>query len=183
MMTYSQLSELAKQFGFSAFSPLDTQTIKLNPEVRAMCASNTCGQYGRRWSCPPGCGTLEECEARLQPFSTGILVQSIGDVEDSFDFEAMTEIETMHKARFRKMYACLRAQTSDVLAIGSGCCTSCAECTYPNAPCRFPEEMYLSMEAYGILVSEVCKANNLPYYYGSGRIAFTGCFLIAGPDA
>ena len=177
-MTYEKIAMIAAESGFTNWAPLDISTIELKEEVRAMCADNTCGQYGKRWSCPPGCGTLEECTKQLQNYSYGILVQTVGDVEDSFDFESMMEIETVHKARFKEMYSKLREQTLDVLALGSGCCTHCTTCTYPYKTCRFPDEKISSMEAYGILVLKVCKANNLPYYYGSDRIAYTSCFML-----
>ena len=35
-----------------------------------------------------------------------------------------------------------------------------------------------SMEGYGMLVSEVCKENHVPYYYGENTIAFVGCCLL-----
>ena len=177
-MTYEQLSQMAAQSGFSAWSPLDVTTIQLKTEVRDMCAANSCGQYGKRWSCPPGCGTLDECEARLRDYTHGILVQTYGDIEDGFDFEAMMEIEAEHKQNFLDMYDALREAGSQVLAIGAGCCTRCAKCTYPEEPCRFPDQMISSMEAYGMVVLEVCKANGLQYYYGSDKMAYTSCFLI-----
>ena len=52
-MTYEQLAKIAEESGFSAWAELDVSTIELKPEVRDMCAANTCGQYGKRWSCPP----------------------------------------------------------------------------------------------------------------------------------
>ena len=177
-MTYEQLAALAERSGFSAWAPLDTSTIELKPEVRDMCAVNSCGQHGKRWSCPPGCGTLEECAARLKGFTYGILVQTYGDIEDGFDFEAMMEIEAEHKSNFNEMYAVLRDNGKNVLAIGAGCCTQCVTCTYPDAPCRFPEKMTSSMEAYGMLVLEICKDNGLQYYYGSDKMAYTSCFLL-----
>ncbi len=76
------------------------------------------------------------------------------------------------------MYASFRQQTDHVLAIGAGCCTACAQCTYPDEKCRFPERMVSSMEAYGMLVLEVCKANGLQYYYGADKMAYTSCFLL-----
>ena len=179
-MTYEQLSKLAEEAGFTAWAPLDIATIELKPEVRDMCAVNSCGQYGKRWSCPPGCGTLEECAARLKGYSHGILVQTTGDIEDGFDFEAMMEIESDHKEHFTEMYEVLRESGADTLAIGAGCCTACAKCTYPDSPCRFPEKMVSSMEAYGMLVLEVCKANGLTYYYGADKMAYTSCFLLRG---
>ena len=177
-MTYEQLAKLAEDAGFSAWAPLDIATIELKPEVRDMCAANACGQYGKRWSCPPGCGTLEECGETLKQYSHGILVQTYGDIEDGFDFEAMMEIEADHKEHFLEMYETLRETESGVMALGAGCCTQCAKCTYPDEKCRFPEKMISSMEAYGMLVLEVCKANGMQYYYGSDKIAYTSCFLL-----
>ena len=179
-MTYEQLSQMAKEAGFSAWAALDPATIELKPEVRDMCAVNSCGQYGKRWSCPPGCGTLAECGQRIGECTHGILVQTYGDVEDGFDFEAMMEIESDHREHFADMYDALREAGVPVLAIGAGCCTQCAKCTYPDEPCRFPEKMISSMEAYGMLVLEVCKANGLQYYYGSDKMAYTSCFLLKG---
>ena len=177
-MKYEQLETLAREAGFSAWASLDVATIELKPEVRDMCAVNSCGQYGKRWSCPPGCGTLEECEQRMKAYSHGILVQTYGDIEDGFDFEAMMEIESDHKEHFLEMYDALRAAGTKVLAIGAGCCTQCAQCTYPDQPCRFPDKMVSSMEAYGMLVLEICKANGLTYYYGPDKMAYTSCFLV-----
>ncbi|MDR0628659.1 MAG: DUF2284 domain-containing protein [Treponema sp.] len=34
--------------------------------MRDVCAVNKCMAYGTNWSCPPACGTLEECEARIR---------------------------------------------------------------------------------------------------------------------
>ena len=177
-MTYEQLAALAESSGFTAWAPLDISTIELKPEVRDMCASNSCGQYGKRWSCPPGCGTLEECAKRLEGYTCGILVQTVGDVEDGFDFEAMMEIEEEHKEHFTEMLNALTETGRKVLPIGAGCCTHCVKCTYPDEPCRFPEKQISSMEAYGMLVLEICKANNLQYYYGSDKMAYTSCFLL-----
>lgn len=177
-MIYQELARIAEMSGFSAWAELDVATIDLKTEVRDMCAVNSCGQYGKRWSCPPGCGTLEECAERLKGYSRGILVQTYGDIEDGFDFEAMMEIEADHKEHFSEMYESLRETGAEVLAIGAGCCTQCAKCTYPDEQCRFPEKMIASMEAYGMLVLEICKANGLTYYYGPDKMAYTSCFLL-----
>ena len=118
-MTYEKLAKLAEAAGFSAWADLDVATIELKPEVREMCAANTCGQYGKRWSCPPGCGTLAECAERLRGFDRGILVQTYGDIEDGFDFEAMMEIEQEHRSHFEEMYAALREAGVQTLAIGA----------------------------------------------------------------
>ena len=171
-MTYEQIKALAQEAGFTHVAPMDPATITLKEEVRQMCAA--CGQYGKRWSCPPGCGTLEECAAKISAYHQGILVQTVGELEDEFDVEAMLETEALHKERF----AALRdlAGTA-VLPLGAGCCTICKACTYPDNPCRFPEKNISSMEAYGMVVTEVCKANGMAYNYGRNTIAYTSCVL------
>lgn len=177
-MTTSELCALALELGFEHSAPLDPATIELKQEVREMCASGKCAMYDRRWSCPPGCGSLEDCREVLKGYTRGVLVQSVGELEDSFDVETMMETEASHKERFTAMTNALRDRQTGALPIGAGCCTLCRDCTYPDAPCRFPDRKMTSMEAMGMLVVEVCKANGLDYFYGQNTIAYTSCFLL-----
>ena len=178
MLDMEFLEALARESGFTCIGPLDRSTIELRTEVREMCRTGNCGAYGKKWSCPPGCGSLEECGERLQKYQRGILVQTVGQLEDSLDYESMMETEAEHKKHFAVMEKALRKQYPDMLAIGAGACTKCRECTYPDAPCRFPEESFASMEAYGMLVLQVCKANDMKYYYGPNTIAYTSMYLL-----
>ena len=178
MIDYEALRRQGQQAGFTHVAPLKVSTIQLLPEVRDMCATNSCGAYGKKWSCPPGCGTLEECRERLQKYTAGILVQTVGTLEDEMDYESMQETSQRHAAAFTKLYEQLRPRFPGMLAVDTGGCTQCKTCTYPDQPCRFPDRMVSSMEAYGMLVSQVCKDNDLPYYYGKCTLAYTGCFLL-----
>ena len=177
-MTQTELLALAKSCGFTASAPLDPASIELKQAVRDMCKENTCGQYGKRWSCPPGCGSLGECEARVRQYKNGIIVQTVGELEDALDGEGMMETEARHKNYFSEFEKKLREIYPDMLAIGAGCCTKCKVCTYPDAPCRFPKQAFSSMEAYGMLVTQVCQANGLKYYYGDCTISYTSCYLL-----
>lgn len=168
----------ALEAGFTEAGILQLKTLRLLPEVREMCSSGSCQQYGCRWSCPPGCGTLEDCRTRLSRYQTGLLVQTVGVLEDEFDGEGMLAAEQQHKKRFFTLRRTLRERYPDVLALGAGCCTVCPVCTYPDGPCRYPEQMVSSMEAYGLLVQEICARNGFSYYYGKNRISYTSCFLL-----
>lgn len=179
MIDMDALLVMAKEAGFTYAASLDVAAIELKPEVRKMCADNTCGQYGRRWSCPPGCGSLEELRERVARYKAGILVQTVGELEDEFDVETMMETEQAQKEHMFALQEKILTLYPNALAIGSGCCTLCRSCTYPDAPCRFPEKQMASMEAYGMLVTEVCRANHMKYYYGPCTLAYTSCFLIA----
>lgn len=173
----SEMIHLAKESGFSVAEPLDVSTLEFSQAVRDMCAEGKCSSYGRNWSCPPICGTLEEIEEKVRPYSKGILLQTIGFREDSFDFDAMRQIEADNKIHFENIIKRLRQAGSNFFAMPAGTCTRCEICTYPDSPCCTPEYLFPSMEACGLFVSKICKDNGLPYYYGEQQIAFT-CLLL-----
>ena len=178
MLNMEQLTALATEAGFTHTGPLDAGTIVLREEVRDMCAANTCQSYGKKWSCPPACGELPELREQIARYHSGILVQTVGEVEDSLDFEGIMEAETAHKQHFSALHERLLETWPDLLALGAGTCTRCKTCTYPDAPCRFPDRRVSSMEAYGMVVMDTCKANGMGYYYGPQSIAYTSCFLL-----
>ena len=153
-MEYSveELKKLALEEGFSNAGQLNLKALVFMPEVRQMCSADKCHAYGRNWRCPPACGTLEESAALAAQYSFGMIVQTVGHMEDEYDYET--------------------------LGMGAGTCRRCKSCTYPDAPCRFPEDSYSSMEAYGLWVSKVCELSGIPYNYGKNTIAYTSCFLL-----
>ncbi len=172
------LIERALALGFSHAGALDAATLHPREEVRAMCAADRCGQYGRCWTCPPHCGELEENRRLLTRYRMGLLVQTTAALEDDFDYEGMQAAGQRQKALFEAFLRELQPEYPHLLALGSGGCGLCPSCTCPDAPCRRPEDAVQSMEAFGLVVSDACQANGLPYYYGPGTLTYTGCFLV-----
>ncbi|NLA76098.1 MAG: DUF2284 domain-containing protein [Deltaproteobacteria bacterium] len=177
-MEYKEIEALALSCGFSHVGKLDTDTIKVRKEVRDSCAENKCHAYGKNWSCPPAVGDLAACESIIRRYKHGLILQTRGELEDSFDFEAMIQLEKVHRKALNTFAKEIKKIHPDAVVIGTGACTICEECSYPGSPCRFPERMISSMEAFGIVVSDVCTANNIPYYYGPGTLTYVGCVLI-----
>ena len=171
------LCELALEIGFSQAALIAPQDLRILPEVREMCAANRCRRYGHSWSCPPACGSLEETETEIRSFSGGILVQTTAALEDEFDAEGISDSGKKHKRSFATMVRQTRLLLPDCLPLGAGACTVCVSCTYPDRPCRFPNRRISSMEAYGLLVSEVCGQAGLKYYYGPKTITWSSCIL------
>lgn len=169
----------ASDAGFTAVKPLDMRSLLVLPAVRDACKENKCGRYGACWTCPPHCGTLEECRARLASYRTGLLLQTVGTRADCFDYDGMLAVEARHRRQLARLYQALCPTYPDMLVLGAGGCGVCSVCTCPDAPCRHPKKAISSMEAYGLLVSDVCTKNGLPYYYGTNAIAFTGCCLLS----
>lgn len=175
--TMMDLKALAKECGFSVAEDLNPKTLKFLPEVREMCAADRCRHYNKSWACPPACGTLEEWQAKASRFTKGILMQTVGEIEDSYDFEGMMEINARNAENFARFADQVLDAGLDCLPMSVGVCMRCEKCTYPDAPCRFPDRMFSSMEACGLMVNQVCTDNGVPYNYGPGRMAYTSCLL------
>ena len=166
----------AVSLGFSKAVPLDIRTLQPRQDVRDMCAADKCGAYGKNWTCPPYCGTLNECRDKLQQYSHGILLQTIGITEKAIDTKAYRRTEAKHLEQFHALSEPLRKIYPDALCLGSGGCRVCSHCAFPES-CRFPEKAYSSMEGYGLFVTQVCRDNALSYHYGEGTITYTACIL------
>lgn len=173
-----RLLTMATQAGFSRAQELHMPALTVMQQVRDMCASDRCRSYGHSWSCPPACGTLEQCQQRIDRYQRGLLVQTTGDMEDDFDWEAIGAAHTRHKAAFDTLVRQIRVLHPDCLPLTAGACTLCRKCTYPDKPCRFPQRRFASMEAYGLLVSDVCIQSGVAYNYGPKTITYTSCILI-----
>ena len=168
--------DLALLMGFTAAVPLDVTTLAPREDVRAMCADNKCRAYGKNWTCPPHCGTLEECGENIRTFSRGILLQTVGQLEKSVDTKGYRRTEQQHLRQFHAFSDALRKTHPAALCLGSGGCRICQICAFPD-PCRFPEKACSSMEGYGLFVTQVCRDNGLPYHYGEKTVTYTACVL------
>ena len=175
-MTVQYWIDEALRLGFAEATALSTAALHSREDVRAACAEDKCRAYGKNWTCPPHCGTPEECETKMRGFQNGILLQTVGHTRKAIDTRAYRETEQRHLQLFHALSREIRAKHPDALCLGSGGCRICEKCAWPD-PCRFPDLACSSMEGYGLFVTEVCRANGLPYHHGDGTITYTACIL------
>ena len=108
---------------------------------------------------PPAVGDLERSRQRTEKYHRGILVQTTGQMAHDFDSEGILQAEKRHKERFATLVRQIRYGYPDCLPMGTGACTLCRKCTYPDRPCRHPEEMFTSKwRATACMVNDVAKA-------------------------
>ena len=166
----------AKELGFTHGAFIDVATLRPQQTVRDMCAADTCRAYGKNWTCPPHCGTLEACEEKLRSYPLALLVQTVARLEKRIDTRGYAAAEKRHQESLRNLYRRIRREYPDALCLGAGGCRICQSCAWPE-PCRFPEEAMSSMEGYGLFVTQVCRDNGIAYYHGEKTIAYFACIL------
>ena len=172
------LLTLAKEISFSHAAAVDPSSLKAQQEARELCAADRCRCYGKNWSCPPYTGELSALQKQLDRCTEGVLVETTGELDDEFDMEGIGRIMQQHSHSFATLARQARLLYPKVLPLSAGPCTVCRRCSCPDRPCRFPSKRLSSMEAYGLVVSDICRAAGLPYFSGSKTMTFISCILI-----
>ena len=172
--------ETLKQFidnDFDHSKTIAVSGIPFDDEVRRLCEQNSCGKFGKSWTCPPAAGAIEELQARLTAFNHFIIFYKVYALEDSFDWEGMMAGVKDFQSRIFKLKKQIRAKEPefDFLVLGAGACQVCDACTYPEQePCRFPDDAMYSVESFGIDVMKLMRDNGLNYNNGPNTVTYIG---------
>jgi len=150
---------------------LSPQELTFSEKVREACKANYCGSYGKCWTCPPGAGDWEKLRDHFKEYQNAFVFTTKHELEDSFDVEGMEEGRLQHDRVDNALLAFLAGEEPHELA-GAGSCKICEKCTYPDAPCRFPEKARRSMEACGIDVVTLSKDCGIHYINGVNTVTY-----------
>ena len=161
------------QYGFTT-----TDKLVFSKGVRDLCEMNSCGHYGKSWACPPGVGPLEECREKILQFENVFVFTTKHDLEDSYDFEGMMAGKDRHDEICEHVTEYFKTLVSGPLLVLSGeSCSRCSKCTYPDAPCRFPDKLAPSVESYGVEVNRLAKTVDVNYINGANTVTYFGCIM------
>lgn len=153
--------------------------ISFDKSFRSMCASNVCGNYGKSYMCPPDVGEIGSLIEKAKAYRYAIVYQTIGMLEDSYDFEGMMEAGQRHNdlsQKVRKLFD--QNGFENALHLGAGGCRLCPVCGKKTGePCRYPDRAMSSLEAYGVNVSELATQCNMRYINGTNTVTYFGAAL------
>ena len=137
-MDYSALAEQVRGLGAYKAGVVDLQDVRFDRAFRAMCETNACGNYGKCWMCPPDAGDIDALMNEAQSYQKALVYQTVGTLEDSYDFEGMMEAARLHNELSRalaKWFATL--PFAKKLHLGAGGCHMCGVCAKrTNEHCR-----------------------------------------------
>lgn len=172
-----KMKQLALDAGFTQAGYVDIQSLHFDPAIRSICEGNGCRGYGASWACPPAVGTLEDCRQRCEQYQHMLLLSRKYDLEDSFDFEGMVEGGRQFKALMDELDGLAREHLEAYMLLSNEGCGRCSKCTYPDAPCRFPDKLHPSIEGYGFNVSRLAAQAGIRYNNGPDTVTYFGALL------
>lgn len=158
---------------------IDPAQIPFSQEVVDACEKNYCGRYGKTWTCPPGVGHYEERRALCLSYKQAVVFTTTYPLEDSFDIEGMHRANELHEQVTDRVIASLpEAAKGNYLAFSAHGCHICEKCTYPDAPCRFPDRARVSVEANGIYVVGLAQKCDINYHNGTNTVTYFSMLLL-----
>lgn len=166
------IDRLLKRQGVFQYQVVKPQDIPFSQSVADACRANACGKYGTCWTCPPGVGAYTMLENKIKTYDKAIVFTCKYDLEDCFDFEGMMDGQQKTMSVLYSIADSLHSEYQDFTLLGCAGCTLCKKCTYPDAPCRFPEKAVVSVEACGIDVVKLASRLQLNYNNGTNTVTY-----------
>lgn len=178
-MLYEKILHAALECGATKAALIQQDQIVLSATFRDICRDGMCGGYGRSWMCPPDIGEIDELMEKVRQYPQGVLYQTIGEIEDSYDFEGMQDVSKRHeKIGIALQKAIHPLFKKPFLHLSCGGCRICPRCAkLDDQPCRHPDLALPPMEGYGIDVSSTTRSTDLKYINGANTVTYFGLIL------
>lgn len=170
------LEERLSAFPLYAYAFITTDELVFEDRVRAIC-ERECPMYNTTWACPPAVGSVEECRERILSFTEGLIIATIAEVGDIADIAGASPSREGHEQVTRQILQMVRERADETLALSAEACAHCKACTYPDAPCRFPERMLPCVESHGILVTALAEKCGIDFLAGANLIVWFSLIL------
>ena len=154
----AQLAELP----LYEYAFIKTDELIFSERVRYICETE-CPMYNTTWACPPAVGTVEACQERVMAFEEGLLIATVTEVSDIANIAETLATRADHEEITRQALSMVREQAAQTMTLSTEACAHCAQCTWPEAPCRFPDRMFPCVESHGILVTDLAEKHGIAF--------------------
>ena len=157
------------QYAFSVeeidFSIVSDGSVKKSAIVSAL--PGPVRRLWEAWKVRAPLSCLQEC----------FLFSTIAEVS-IINFEETLSTRKEHENITAAIEQFIKSQGVGCMALSTESCDICETCTYPAAPCRFPEKMHPCVESHGIIVSELAEKYNLDFTLSPTQILWFGLIFI-----
>ena len=177
-MTDAKLIGMAEKMGFHA-ALIPAREIPVDGSFRKFCEDNLCGKYNANYSCPPGCGTVEEVRQRLLGAEKALVLQNIYDIGSYEDKDAVLKSKRNLNMSVLQLTEELRELGLDCFCLGYGGCPLCDPCRQVEGePCAFPEKRISCMSAYCIDVGRLAGKCGLEFDWVPEKLFLFGMIAV-----
>ena len=172
MINRQQILEKLQDLPLYVYDFIEPSALEFTGRVRWIC-ENECPMHGKSWACPPGVGTVEECEKRCGSYNGCLMISTITEVSDITNIEETLATRAEHERITNQVGKMLRDAGIEPYILSTEACALCERCAYLDGePCRMPEKMHPCVESHGINVMPLLEEQGLEFQYGENVVTW-----------
>ena len=163
-----QLSELP----LYVYEFIDPRELEFSQRVRWIC-EHECPMYGKSWACPPGVGSVEECQDKCLGYGSCLMMATITEVTDISDIHETLSTRGGHEKLTNQVRDLFREQGIQPYILSTEACAVCSRCAIEDGlPCRMPGKMHPCVESHGINILALLDDRGLAFQYGENVVTW-----------
>lgn len=153
---------------------LKEHPIGCHQRILDICKENKCGNYNKSWTCPPNAPPLSECQRQISSFGHLMIYKFSFPVKDIRDPGEVRGLLKRQQDIVREIRDEANAKGIRNLSLPGGSCLYCDKCTYPDAPCRYPDKALNSNDAYALDLASYIESVGLSFKRNDDEVIFFG---------
>ena len=172
MMDKALLEQQLSQLPLYTYHFITPEQLEFNSRIRWIC-EHECPMYGKTWACPPGVGSVTECEQKCLRYRNCLMISTITEVSDISDIAETLATRPEHENITEQVQALMVQQGIDPYILSTEACALCQRCAFLDGlPCRFPDKMHPCVESHGINVLALLDELGLAFQYGENVVTW-----------
>ena len=172
MMDMEKLESRLAELPLLGYFFIDPKTLEFSDRVRWICQQE-CPMYGKTWACPPGVGTVPECQGKCLSFENCLMIATVTEVADIGNLEQTLATRPEHEAITDQVAALMRELGEAPYVLSTEACAICRRCAYLDGqPCRYPEKMHPCVESHGINLIPTLEENGIEFQFGGNVVTW-----------
>ena len=172
MLNKELLEEKLAELPLYTYSFINPENLEFSGRIRWIC-EHECPMYGKSWACPPGVGSVEDCECKCKTYENCLMIATITEVYDIANIEETLKTRGPHEEITNQVRDLFREQEVEPYVLSTEACAACERCAILDGePCRMPERMHPCVESHGINLLTLIDEQGLTFQYGENVVTW-----------
>ena len=172
MLNQERLEAQLAELPLYTYHFLTPSELEFADRIRYIC-QHDCPMYGKSWACPPGVGTVAECEKRCKAYQNCLMISTIVEVADIANLEETLATRPEHEEITNQVGAIMEEMGVKPYILSTEACAICERCAILDGEsCRFPDKMHPCVESHSINVVPILESRGLEFQFGANVVTW-----------
>lgn len=171
-MDREKLEAQLQELPLYGYFDIDPRELEFSDRIRRICETE-CPMYGKTWACPPGVGSVAECEKKCLSYENCLMIATVTEVADIADINETLATRPGHEKITNQVRDILRELGENPYVLSTEACTVCERCAILDGlPCRMPGKMHPCVESHGINIIPTLEKCGIEFQYGQNVVTW-----------